>query len=148
MVTEFKGEFSWLSNFYPVRIEFRGKTYASVEHAYMSAKSDSLHWKRFCQDPTKSASQVKKASYNPNIIYVEGWEEKKLQVMEECLREKFKHAGLREKLVATGHTVLSEGNHHGDTFWGFCLKTNFGQDHLGRLLMKIRRELQHEVETV
>jgi len=144
MITQFKGEYSWLSNFYPIQIVYKGEIYASVEHAYMSAKSDSLHWKRFCQDPSKSASQVKKASYNPNLIYIDSWDVVKLEVMEDCLREKFKDAVLLNKLINTGDEELSEGNYHNDMFWGFCLKTNFGKNHLGELLMKIRKEAQSQ----
>ena len=37
-IREFRGEFSWLSNFYPVQIEYEGLTYPSVEHAYQAGK--------------------------------------------------------------------------------------------------------------
>jgi len=38
MIKEFKGEYSWLSNFAPVNILLAGKIYPSVEHAFMSMK--------------------------------------------------------------------------------------------------------------
>jgi predicted NAD-dependent protein-ADP-ribosyltransferase YbiA (DUF1768 family) len=37
-ITEFQGEFRWLSNFFPVQIEYEGLTYPSVEHAYQAGK--------------------------------------------------------------------------------------------------------------
>lgn len=49
MIREFQGEYRWLSNFAPVLIKLDG-IYPSVEHAYMSAKSDDMKWKLFCQD--------------------------------------------------------------------------------------------------
>ena len=38
--------------------------------------------------------------------------------------------------------VLEEGNTWNDTFWGVHLKNGQGQNHLGRILMKIRTELR------
>jgi len=40
MIKEFQGEHRWLSNFTPVNILYKGYIYSSVEHAYVSAKSD------------------------------------------------------------------------------------------------------------
>jgi len=33
MIQEFNGDFRWLSNFYSIKIPFRGLIYSSVEHA-------------------------------------------------------------------------------------------------------------------
>ncbi len=53
-----------------------------------------------------------------------------------------RHFDLREKLLATGDRKLVEGNTWGDTFWGVCRGN--GKNHLGKILMKIRAELQAE----
>jgi len=37
-ITSFKKEYTFLSNFYPVNVEFDGDCYPSVEHAYQAAK--------------------------------------------------------------------------------------------------------------
>ena len=43
------------------------------------------------------------------------------------------------------HSVmLEEGNTWHDTFWGVDAKTGEGQNHLGKILMKIREELKEE----
>ena len=44
-ILEFQGEYRWLSNFSPCEIILDGITYKSVEHAYMSAKSENEEWK-------------------------------------------------------------------------------------------------------
>lgn len=139
MIKEFQGNKRWLSNFAPVSIEYNGVTYPSVEHAYMSAKSINPNWKRFCADSKNTPGKVKKASRN--IILVSDWEEKKLLVMEECVRKKFSQEPYKSKLLKTKNVHIQEGNRWGDKFWGVCLKTNRGENRLGRLIMKVRAEL-------
>jgi predicted NAD-dependent protein-ADP-ribosyltransferase YbiA (DUF1768 family) len=61
--------------------------------------------------------------------------------METLVREKFtRHAPLAELLVATGDLDLVERNRWRDTFWGVC--NGIGENHLGRILMIVRAELQ------
>jgi predicted NAD-dependent protein-ADP-ribosyltransferase YbiA (DUF1768 family) len=65
----------------------------------------------------------------------------KLPVMEHLLRQKFfTGSELAAKLVQTGDAILMEGNNWGDSFWGVC--AGVGSNHLGRLLMLIRKELR------
>lgn len=70
----------------------------------------------------------------------ETWEFEKLSVMEQILRQKFKNAVPAGVLGSTGKATLIEGNTWGDTYWGVCGGT--GENHLGKLLMKIRPECQ------
>ena len=49
MIKEFQGEYRFLSNFAKVDITIDGLTYRSVEHAYISQKSDDIEWKNFCK---------------------------------------------------------------------------------------------------
>jgi predicted NAD-dependent protein-ADP-ribosyltransferase YbiA (DUF1768 family) len=49
---------------------------------------------------------------------------------------------MREMLLLTGDCELVEGNTWGDKFWGVC--DGEGENHLGKLLMKIRAELAKE----
>ena len=58
--------------------------------------------------------------------------------METGLRQKFNDPRLKELLIQTGQQALVEGNWWGDRFWGVCKGT--GENHLGQLLMKIRRD--------
>ena len=63
--------------------------------------------------------------------------------MEQGLRAKFEqNILLKTFLIETGDQELQEGNYWNDKEWGVCLKTNKGKNKLGKLLMKIRKELQ------
>lgn len=137
-IEQFKGEYRFLSNFYPVEI-LLDLIYPSVEAAYMSAKNDSPEWKAFCADTNNTPGQIKRASRG--IILVDGWESCKLLVVEECLRQKFKKPYFKGRLLKTYPNEIVEGNNWGDTFWGVSLKTGEGENNLGKLLMKIRQEL-------
>ena len=58
MVESFRGEHRYLSNFQAVKIIFEGIEYPSTEHAYMSAKSDSMEWKSKCADKNITAGNA------------------------------------------------------------------------------------------
>jgi len=138
MIKEFEGEFRWLSNFALVPIELDGITYPSVEHAYMSAKSDDKVWKELCSNPNNSPGFVKKQS--KMIKLVNDWNTKKLEIMKICINQKFNQEPFKSQLLATGTEFIQEGNMWNDKFWGICLKTNKGENHLGKLIMA-KREL-------
>ena len=140
MIKQFQGEYRWLSNFWPVDIQYQGMVYPSVEHAYMSAKSDNANWKEFCADPFTPAGRVKMRS--KNVLLVDNWDILKVVVMNDCLIEKFKVPYLREALLATGDQILQEGNNWGDRFWGVDLRTGEGNNHLGQILMAIREQIK------
>lgn len=127
--------YEWLSNFYEVQISYGNIHFGSVENAYQACK---------CQDPEDmlkfvgiTPGQAKRLGRKVDII--PDWDKKKLYIMEVLLRQKFRIPELRDKLKATGDVYLEEGNTWGDTYWGVC--QGKGENHLGKLLMKIRSEL-------
>lgn len=138
MIKEFQGEYRWLSNFAPVHIKLKEFDYPSVEHAYMSAKSDSYAWKLKCAG-SYTAGQIKRLS--KTLKLVDNWEQIKLTVMSNCLYAKFQQEPYRSKLIATGNQHIQEGNRWGDTFWGVDLRTGKGENNLGKLIMEIRKSL-------
>ena len=139
MITEFQNEYRWLSNFAPVKIKLDGLEFSSVEHAYMSAKSDDEEWKKFCSNPNNTAGDVKRKSRS--VILKDNWNEIKLEVMASCIEQKFNTEPYRIKLLETNNEYLQEGNRWNDKFWGVCLKTNKGENHLGKLIMDVRSAL-------
>lgn len=143
MIREFKNEFRWLSNFYPVKIILDGVQFQSIEHAYMSQKSDDIKWKNFCSNYNSKAGDVKKQSRT--IKLKSNWDEIKLEVMKECIRQKFSQEPFRTKLLKTGNEHIQEGNMWNDKFWGVCLKTNKGENNLGKLIMDIRTSLKSSI---
>lgn len=114
-------EFRWLSNFYPCTIEFDNMQFKSVEHAYMSAKSNAIEWKEFCMTEDNPAI-VKRRSYEINID--PDWDMRKVDVMRTCITKKFTQEPFRSMLLNTGTEYIQEGNYWGDRFWGIDLNIN------------------------
>lgn len=138
IITEFQGEYRFLSNFAPVLVSYQGIAYPSVENAYQAAKiSQPLERVVFESCTASEAKQMGKKT-----ILRDNWEAIKLLVMYELLSQKFRQSPYRNKLLFTVGDTLIEGNTWGDTFWGVC--NGVGLNHLGRMIMKIRDEIQHE----
>lgn len=136
VIGEFRGVFRFLSNFVPARVILDGVEYPSIEHAFQAAKTlipDQR--KRFVGGTAAVAKRNGRA-----LLLREDWESVKIGVMEALLRQKFAADPFRSMLLATGNAMLVEGNYWGDRFWGVC--GGVGENHLGRLLMKIRAEMR------
>lgn len=140
-ITSFSGEYSFLSNFYPCRIEYDGIIYPSSEHAFQAAKTLSRGERRdiaALSTPGKAKRAGRHVTLRPN------WDDIRVSVMEDILRIKFHDPVLRQKLLDTKNAILIEGNNWNDKFWGmvYYRPGNWhGENNLGRLLMKIRRGL-------
>ncbi len=141
-IWQFKDEYRWLSNFWPCRIEMDGEIYPSVEHAYQAAKSLRPYERqkvREAETPGLAKRLGKTLTIRPD------WEEVKIKVMLSLVRQKFtRDPELQRKLLETGDTLLFEGNYWGDRFWGIDLKTLEGENHLGKILMRVREELKRK----
>ena len=71
------------------------------------------------------------------------WEQVKDRIMEEIVRAKFsQNEELKEQLLATGDAQLVEGNRWNDRYWGVDIRSGVGENHLGKILMKVRSELR------
>ncbi len=143
MIKAFTDEYQWLSNFEPCEITYYGVTYASVEHAYMSAKSDDEEWKLYCADANIPPGKVKRKSRKIEIK--ESWEEIKVSIMKELLVLKYAQEPYRNLLLNTGEVYIQEGNNWRDIFWGVDLETGEGENNLGKLIMEVREELKVNV---
>lgn len=142
MIYTFKSEeYKWLSNMALCQISLKGRVFKSVEHAYVSEKRGDDEWREFCANTELTPHQIKKKGQEIDVR--PDWDNIKVMVMEYCLRSKFKHEPFRTLLRDTGKQNIQEGNYWNDTFWGVDLKQNpnIGENHLGRLIMKIRDEL-------
>lgn len=133
----FKGEHRWLSNFWPALVKMDGFLYPTVEHAYVAAKTTDPMIRKVIQT-TDKPGEVKRLGRQFDLR--EDWHDIKLQVMEDLLWQKFQDPVLKEQLLATGDEEIVEINTWNDTFWGQC--KGKGQNHLGKLLMKIREALR------
>ena len=134
----FRGAFDFLSNFYPVKIEVDGICYQNAEAAFQAQK---------CINPEDRVlfaglPAVKAKQRGRQVKLRLDWDVVRLSVMEKVVRAKFmQNPNLAARLVATGTMPLEEGNSFGDTFWGVDMRTGEGENHLGKILMKIRDEL-------
>jgi ribA/ribD-fused uncharacterized protein len=135
-IDEFIGPYRFLSNFYPAVVKYKSNNYPTVEHAYQAAKTvDDCTRMLICA--AKSPGIAKRMGRRVNLR--SDWEEVKLDVMLGLLRQKFSTDPLKTKLLDTYPAELIEGNDWGDTFYGIC--HGVGQNHLGKLLMRVRGEI-------
>ena len=146
MINNFSGDYSFLSNFYISPIMYfvdlveMEIPFPSSENAYQFAKIEPnevtiniISEFQLCT-PGQSKRKGQKLKIRKN------WDEIKFSIMEKILRSKFEDDFLCYKLLATDNQELVEGNNWGDRIWGVCNGT--GSNHLGKILMKIRKDLQ------
>ena len=134
-------EHRWLSNMTYVDIVYDGITYPSTENFYQAMKYQDKEIRVYVATlkphETKAYSRANKMT---SLVF----EEKKLQIMEYAQKQKYSKEPFKSKLLATGDVLLEEGNWWGDKFWGVDIKTRQGENHLGRIIMKIRDQLKQE----
>lgn len=139
MIKRFTEQFRWLSNFTEVQVFLDEKPYPSVENAYVAAKTLDKRLRPILQKINSAeAKQLGKI-----LPLRSDWDSVKLKVMENLLRQKFSYKWFADKLAETGEQEIVEGNSWHDNFWGSCVCDECGdkgENHLGRLLMKIRGE--------
>lgn len=136
-VKEFQNQYRFLSNFYPCTIMYEGIEYPTTEHAYQAAKTLDVE-RRMYISQLQTPGETKRAG--KNVMLRRDWDEVKLQVMYDICKLKFSKPNFIEKLKSTGNQELVEGNKWNDTFWGRC--NGKGQNNLGKILMRIRKEIQ------
>ncbi len=138
MIREFQGPYRWLSNFWSAKVIFEGIEYPSVEHAYVAAKTTCMDTRRKIAN-MPSPGQAKREGRR--LTLRANWDNIKLGVMEKLVYNKFaNNPELKDKLLATGNELIQEGNRWNDKFWGVCLKTGEGENHLGRIIMEVREK--------
>lgn len=134
MISSFRDEYFFLSNFYPVEIKLDGIVYPNAETAFQAQKTLDVEERRkfsMLKNPVQAKRLGRKVKLRDD------WEEVKLDIMTEIVSQKFlQHPHLIEMLLQTGDEELVEGNKWGDRFWGVC--KGKGENHLGKILMKIR----------
>ena len=135
----FRDEYYFLSNFYEAPVEYGGLRYLSTESAFQAQKclSETERQEFVCLSAAEAKQRGGEVNLRPD------WENVKMELMGEIVRAKFiQNSDLARLLLATGDKKLLEGNTWHDTFWGVELDTHQGENHLGKILMKIREELR------
>jgi ribA/ribD-fused uncharacterized protein len=145
-ITSFSGDYRFLSNFaLGGVVQYDGIFYKTVEHAYQAAKTvDEAERRRIhvAKHPGEAKKVGKKLTLRPN------WDEIKLDIMLDLLKQKFSVGEFRIKLIDTGDAELIEGNTWHDNYWGDCVCSkpkcdDLGRNWLGKLLMQVRKELRN-----
>ena len=137
MIDKFRGNYYFLSNFYPCKVQYRGITYPTSEAAYQAQKTinenERLRISKI-EDPKIAKAEGQKLDLRSD------WEDVKVDEMYLiCMNKFLQNPKLEELLLATGEEELVEGNHWHDTFWGVC--NGVGENKLGKILMMVRAHL-------
>jgi len=138
-ITEFQGEYRFLSNFWFCNIRFGLSTWPSAEHLFQAMKTLVFAEQEMILNaptPGKAKRLGKQVTMRPD------WETIKIDIMYQIVLAKFtQNKKLKQSLLGTGDAELIEGNQHGDRFWGVC--DGVGENNLGIILMKVRHVLRN-----
>ncbi len=139
-----KHEYPWLSNFYMCKIiDDSGRVWRSAEHLYQAMKFMPNY--PGLQEVVREAITPKDAKKVANDFLrefiAEDWHDIKVAAMHLVILCKFgTNEKLKEKLLATGDTMLIE-HAHWDSFWGSGEDMK-GENWTGKLIMRVRDELR------
>lgn len=132
-IDQFRGKYAFLSNF------FHHEGRITAEHLFQSMKPTDPKWQLAILDAETPAEAKALGRECP---LREDWEDIKDDVMWWVLQVKFrKGSDCRKWLLETGDAELSEGNWHGDSYWGYDLKSQAGLNVLGHLLVELREAI-------
>lgn len=135
-------EFFVFDNFSSFRVLVDGVLYCTAEHAYQALKfikSAPEIAKQITE--SYSAHDAQKIAYANRDKQDKNWNEKRLDVMERLLRLKIEqNPYVKKKLLQTGNYTICEDSPK-DDFWGIGANRQ-GRNELGKLWMKLRKELR------
>ena len=144
-ITDFRGEYRWLSNFghSPIHMtnpflgyELKADT---VEHAYQAYKTiviEEREWVLKSRTPAIARRRGQKVTLRKE------WDSFRIMYMSALVKAKFtQNKELAAKLLSTdNHHLVEVSDGWGDKFWGVC--EGRGLNHLGRILMNVREEIK------
>lgn len=137
IISKFRQNYNFLSNFYACDIEYEGRVYHSSEAAFQAAKCKLDAEKDNFINITPSTAK----HMGRKVILRPDWEKVKNSIMLDIVYRKFtQNPELAQKLLNTGDATLVEGNSWNDTYWGVC--NGRGQNRLGKILMNVRGILE------
>ena len=131
------------SNFSPHSIQLGGKVWLTSEHYYQSQKFVGTRDQPLCQKIYNAPSPEMAAAIGRNPIHSvrPDWDAVKTLIMYRAVLTKFvAYCDLTEILLSTGEQMIIE-NSPTDVYWG-CGSDGCGQNHLGKILMRIRQEIR------
>lgn len=140
------GEWYCFDNFSAFSVKWKDALWPTVEHAYQASKFEFEGIREEIRNAS-SAHETKQLANRMYGIYIRpDWNDIKLSVMEEIVRHKLEqHPYVKKKLMESGQMILVEDSHE-DAFWGRGPDYD-GQNHLGKIWMKLRDEKVKNQET-
>lgn len=136
IIDRFVGEYKFLSNFYSSEVMLDAVVYPNVENAYQASKTTNEEMRI----PFENISPVDAKRMGKTLKMRPDFDTIKVNIMYRLVKQKFQDPELAKRLASTKESLLVEGNTWGDTFWGIC--NGVGENHLGKILMKVRKELK------
>lgn len=147
----YEREFYVLSNFSSFMVEYDGYVFPTSEHVYHYRKFEARYGSPpFGSDVLQAQQEVKfsrsahdaqKIAKSHKALWRPDWDGVKIGIMEEILWLKVEqHEYVKRKLLETGDREIIEDSWR-DDFWGWG-ENKDGQNHLGKLWMKIREKLK------
>jgi len=136
----FRGQYNFLSNFYPCAVhDDYGLQYSCVEAAFQASKVIGIEERmKFTFMDGSSAREMGR-----KVKLRDDWELVKVPIMDRLLQEKFSNTVLRELLMGVTDEIV-EDNTWSDTFWGRC--NGKGENILGKLITNIRDYYQQKTK--
>lgn len=130
--------YGYMNNFWKSPMFIYGRWWKNVEAPYQAQKTtdeNEFHAIWLAKTPRIARDLGQLVHMRPD------WEDVKLKAMHECVLAKFtQNHDLRALLLSTDEEHIVEDSPI-DWYWG-CGKDGNGQNHLGRILMKVRTELR------
>lgn len=143
----FQGEYRFLSNFYPSKIEYMGLIFPTVENVYQLAKNhpELISYKMIEKYQTCSPGKAKRMGKEAKLR--SDWDDVKDEFMSIFVSLKFStNENLKKMLLNTGDKLIFEKNTWGDTYWGVVEDKHGrlqGTNKLGKILMRVRKDLKY-----
>lgn len=138
----FRGDWNFLSNFYttPQTFTWMGLSWTCSENAFQWAKlPNKLREKPVFAGIFQKITAAESKALGKIITLRDDWDDIKVDIMTQVLEQKFESPIMTYKLQDTGDQELVEWNTWYDVFWGKDIKSGDGENHLGKILMKIRK---------
>jgi len=138
-ITQFRGAYQFLSNMsrVPDGIHHKGVTYPTVENFFQAMKTHSIADRK----AISLMSPVEAKKYGRKVKLRNDWFKVRDLGMMYGVKAKFSQEPFKSLLLETGDATLTEGNYWNDSYWGYDLKTEHGQNKLGVILMDFRAKL-------
>lgn len=128
------------SNFFPSKFQLDSKEWKTSEHYFQAQKGLTEE----VQEKIRNLKTPRESKIIANELPLRSdWNEVKIGIMEKCCLAKFKqNEDLKKILLSTGDRQLREHTSN-DYFWGDG-GDGSGQNHLGKILMRVREILKEQ----